>query len=62
MGRIRGTAAIAEEQQFVSFAKGRGDQFRHLYDAIDMLARELLLDSRAVGKCTEDEVFHEKRF
>src|SRR4030081_3436594 len=51
-GRIRGTASVAEEQHFVSVAKGRGDQLRNLHDAIGMLVRELLLDGRAFGKCT----------
>src|SRR5580765_6656243 len=53
VGRIRGTAAVAEEQYFVTVSKGCGDYLHDLHDAIDMFARELLLDGRAFGKRTQ---------
>src|SRR5215831_7750256 len=62
VSRIRGTSAVTEEQHFVSVAKGRGDQFCDLYDAIGVFVRELLLDSRAFAKRAEDMFFHRKRF
>ena len=62
MSRIRGTASVTEEQDFVPIAKGRGDQFCDLHDAIGVLVRELLLDGRAFAKRAEDMFFHRKRF
>ena len=56
VGSIGGTASVAEEQYFVSFAEGRGDQLRDLHDAVGMFAGELLLDCRALGKSVEDDV------
>src|SRR5206468_9684749 len=56
VGRIRGTASVAEEQHFVSVAKGRGDQLRDLHDAIGVLVRELLLDGCAFGKGIQSNI------
>ena len=56
VSRIRGAAAVAEQQHFVSFAKSRGHECRDLHDPIGMFARELLLDGRAVGKRAQHDV------
>lgn len=49
--RIGGAASITEEKNLIAAVEGLGDECGELYDAIGMLARELLLDLSAFGKC-----------
>ena len=50
MGRITGAAAIAKEQQLVSFAESIGKEHRHLDNCLDVLVKELLLNGYTLFK------------
>ena len=50
MRGIGRAAAVAEQQDFVSFPERPGHELRDLHDTVGMLAHELLLDGRAVVK------------
>ncbi|SPP64672.1 hypothetical protein NITLEN_20312 [Nitrospira lenta] len=58
MRGVRGAAAIAEEQDFTSFAKRRHHQRGDVSDAVGVVARKLLFDGRAIGEGLEDQIFH----
>ena len=62
MGGIRCTASVSEQQYFVAFAEGRGDQFRDLHDSVGMFADELLLDCRALVAKLEGRPLSWNRF
>lgn len=59
MRGVGGAAAVAEQQNFMSCAKGGDEELRDRGNAVGVFARELLLDGRAIGEGFEDKVFHQ---
>ena len=58
MRGVRRTAPVAEQQDFVTFPESPDNELRHFHDSVGMVARELLLDGRAVVERLEDKVAH----